>query len=486
MVAYTARKNPLAMPTGAPAPAPAYDVSADAYQPGAMRSAPNTPSPMAPSAGSPFTPPQGPPSNPLLAAAFDGFQRGFDPAGFEKRQATNKAAEGDKLKQTLALMQQQRALPEQQRGQWWQQNAPTISKIIGQDVSQMPLDVTKFTDQALDGQIAALSAQMGIGPVVSEAYTLAPGAQRYGADGRVVASNPGIEKTRAPIIIGNVAYDPETYQPVITGPEAAYTLSPDQVRMQGGQQIARGLSKPPESGINLTFGEGGAVSGLSIGGPSMSLGGTGTKGNEPAVIPGPNNEPRVALGEQALKSNKVYNSLQEYEAQNAVILEDVSRALGSASMWTTGLLGSALAAVPGTPQHDLANTLNTIKANIGFAKLEEMRLNSPTGGALGNVTERENTLLQSVLGAIEQSQSEKQFVYNLRRLETILADKEGRRRQAFARDYPDLAQFADFGRRTTTEVKRLSKDINQATAEYNALPSGASYIDDDGIQRTKK
>ena len=168
MVAYTARKNPLAMPTGAPAPAPTFDVSADAYQPGAMSAAPKTASPMAPSAGSPFTPPQGPPSNPLLAAAFDGFQRGFDPAGFDKRQATNKAAEGDKLKQTLALMQQQRALPETQRGQWWQQNAPTISKIIGQDVSQMPLDVTKFTDQALDGQIAALSAQAGISPEVAK------------------------------------------------------------------------------------------------------------------------------------------------------------------------------------------------------------------------------------------------------------------------------------------------------------------------------
>jgi hypothetical protein len=168
MVAYTARKNPLAMPTGAPAPAPAYDVSADAYKPGAMSAAPMTASPMAPSAGSPFSPPQGPPRNALLASALEGFQRGFDPAGFEKRETANKAAEGDKLKQTLALMQQQRALPEQQRGQWWQQNAPTISKIIGQDVSQVPVDVSKFTNEALDGQIAALSAQAGIGPVVPE------------------------------------------------------------------------------------------------------------------------------------------------------------------------------------------------------------------------------------------------------------------------------------------------------------------------------
>jgi len=168
MVAYTARKNPLAMPTGAPAPAPAFDVSADAYQPGAMSAAPMTASPMAPSAGSPFSPPQGPPRNALLASALDGFQRGFDPAGFEKRETANKAAEGDKLKQTLALMKQQRALPEARRGQWWQQNAPTISKIIGQDVSQMPVDVTKFTNDALDGQIAALSAQAGISPEVQE------------------------------------------------------------------------------------------------------------------------------------------------------------------------------------------------------------------------------------------------------------------------------------------------------------------------------
>jgi len=112
-----------------------------------------------------------PPKNALMqgiGAAIDGFQRGYDPKAWQAGKDEAKVAEGDKLKQTLALMQQQRALPEQQRGQWWQQNAPTISKIIGQDVSQMPLDVTKFSDQALDGQIAALSAQAGIGPVVPE------------------------------------------------------------------------------------------------------------------------------------------------------------------------------------------------------------------------------------------------------------------------------------------------------------------------------
>jgi hypothetical protein len=484
MVAYTARKNPLAMPTGAPAPAPAYDVSADAYQPGAMSAAPMTASPMTPSAGSPFSPPQGPPRNALLASALDSFQRGLDPAGFEKRETANKAAEGDKLKQTLALMQQQRALPEAQRGQWWQQNAPVISQIIGQDVSQMPLDVTKFTDQALDGQIAALSAQAGIGPVVPEPYTLAPGAQRYGADGRVVASNPGIEKTRAPIIIGNVAYDPETYQPVITGPEAAYTLSPDQVRMQGGQQIARGLSKPPENGINLTFGEGGAVSGLSIGGPSMGLGGTGTKGNEPAVVRSPQDGgPVVTPGEQQLRANKDWQRIKSGEGQSSIVLSSIGRAKQLVGPWTTGP-GAALKDFPvfgqSTDAGSLDNLLKTIKTNLGFDKLDEMRANSPTGAALGNVTEKELAFLQAVRGSMEQAQKPSDLLVVLDQVEDFVKQREANRKEAFAQDYPELAQFAGFAKRTAAEVKRIQGDD-----DFDALPSGAEFIGPDGIKRVK-
>ena len=433
-----------------------------------------------------------PPKNALLqgiGAAIDGFQRGYDPKAWQAGKDEAKTAEGDKLKQTLALMQQQRALPETQRGQWWQQNAPTISKIIGQDVSQMPLDVTKFTDQALDGQIAALSAQAGIGPVVPEAYTLASGAERRGANNEVVASNPIERAPKSPIIIGNVAYDPVTYEPIITGPEPAYTLSPDQVRMQGGEQIARGLSKPPTNGINLTFGEGGAVSGLSIGGPNMSLGGTGTKGKEPAVIAGPGGEPRVSPGQQQLTQNKDWQRIQSQQAQSNLVRGDVKKAIGLVKNETTGALASAkeLPFFGGSTESGrLANALATIKANVGFDNLQTMRDNSPTGGALGAVTEKEIAFLQAMQGSLEQSQTAADLKANLQRLDEFFAGREQRRQEAFAQDYPELAQFAGFAQRTAAEVKRLSKDINQAAAEYNALPSGARYIDDDGNERTKK
>ena len=66
--------------------------------------------------------------------------------------------------------------------------------------------------------------------------------------------------------------------------------------------------------------------------------------------------------------------------------------------------------------------LDTVEANIGFDKLQQMRAASPTGGALGQVSERENKLLQATYGSLSQSQSEEQFKRNLRRLRETYLD----------------------------------------------------------------
>lgn len=60
----------------------------------------------------------------------------------------------------------------------------------------------------------------------------------------------------------------------------------------------------------------------------------------------------------------------------------------------------AISIIPRTKAKDYAQRLDTLKANIGFGELQRMRDNSPTGGALGQVTERELNFLQSILGAI--------------------------------------------------------------------------------------
>jgi len=54
-----------------------------------------------------------------------------------------------------------------------------------------------------------------------------------------------------------------------------------------------------------------------------------------------------------------------------------------------------------TPASRLHDYLTTIRANLGFDKLTQMRAESKTGGALGQVSEMENKLLQAVNGALE-------------------------------------------------------------------------------------
>jgi hypothetical protein len=78
--------------------------------------------------------------------------------------------------------------------------------------------------------------------------------------------------------------------------------------------------------------------------------------------------------------------------------------------------------IPATQAHDLVKVIDTVKANVGFDKLQQMRAASPTGGALGQVSDFENRMLQSVLGNLETSQSQEQLLYNLRRLNDVYLD----------------------------------------------------------------
>jgi hypothetical protein len=82
----------------------------------------------------------------------------------------------------------------------------------------------------------------------------------------------------------------------------------------------------------------------------------------------------------------------------------------------TGFIGSAMSYVAGSPAHDVASMIEQVEANIGFDRLQKMRDESPTGGALGQVSEMELTLLKSSLASLRQSQSREQFMYNLQRV----------------------------------------------------------------------
>ena len=100
-------------------------------------------------------------------------------------------------------------------------------------------------------------------------------------------------------------------------------------------------------------------------------------------------------------------------------INDIEQTMRTAALPTTGFFGERLSNVGGTAANDIRASLDTVRANIGFDQLNQMRQASPTGGALGNVTERELNFLQAVLGSVDQSQTEAQFRQNLRRLRDV-------------------------------------------------------------------
>lgn len=128
---------------------------------------------------------------------------------------------------------------------------------------------------------------------------------------------------------------------------------------------------------------------------------------------------QTQLAEHKTVDGKIGTALQQIEANPG---------------WMTGFVGDLLKAAPGTPQYDLAQTLQTVKANIGFDTLANMRANSATGGALGQISNMEEQLLQAVNGSLEPGQSAAQLAVNLRDIRQRMADLTSAKQQAMLQD----------------------------------------------------
>jgi hypothetical protein len=115
--------------------------------------------------------------------------------------------------------------------------------------------------------------------------------------------------------------------------------------------------------------------------------------------------------------------------QTSVLLTNIDGAMALAEQpLTTGLTGAVAAALPGTPAYDLRAKVDTIKAIIGFQTLQEMRAASPTGAALGAITQQELQFLQATWGNLDPNQSYNAFVQQLNAARQITIDiVDGRR-----------------------------------------------------------
>lgn len=102
-------------------------------------------------------------------------------------------------------------------------------------------------------------------------------------------------------------------------------------------------------------------------------------------------------------------------AQN--VRSSIGRARGLVNPQSAGFGGARLRNIEGTDAYNLAAELETVKANLGFDRLQEMRDNSPTGGALGGIAIQELIALQSTVANLDPNQSPEQLIASLNRID---------------------------------------------------------------------
>ena len=209
---------------------------------------------------------------------------------------------------------------------------------------------------------------------------------------------------------GTTVYNPLTGQPEFTGPRQPDVLSPEEMAQQTE------LRRAGRSQTNITLPGAPRFGKIP---PGYMLIGEGEAARLVPIEGGPAAQ-EIAEAEEAREKGR-----QTKAVTGNIVIQDIDRVLSlmeTANIPVAGVVGGAAAQVPGTAAFDAARLLDTIRSNVGFDKLQAMRDASPTGGALGQVSEMENRLLQATLGNLSQSQSPEQFRRNLERVREVFLD----------------------------------------------------------------
>lgn len=162
---------------------------------------------------------------------------------------------------------------------------------------------------------------------------------------------------------------------------------------------------------------------------------------------------------------KQRNLLSQQEQEHELVTQEIDDAIRLADK--AAGLGTLLSGLPSTEFKTLNEKLKTIKANIGFSKLQKMRENSPTGGALGQVSEFENELLQATQGSLDQGLDPEVLKQNLKRIRDMHDEGMSTVRQAFRSDFADLIE--------PQEVEQLASELPDAST----LPEGTKATDEE-------
>lgn len=281
-----------------------------------------------------------------------------------------------------------------------------IAAMIGPDATEQQLAAARASPDAVTAALMRDMFPTQAERQAAEGFTLSQGQTRFDAQGNPIASG-GTEAPERKILKGADGYNyyqdtGERVLPGVVAEENGPMVTVNTGNMSDGRPI---VGTPPKDHEYVWDEETGQY--------------------RARVIPG-----SETAREQEVLNSKAFQSLQANQEQFDAIMGNIDAADELIGVFTAGA-GSYMEGIRGTPARDLAARLETVKANIGFDKLNEMRQTSPTGGALGQVTERELKFLQSVRGSLDAGQSPEQLRQTLSEIKASLQRLQEVREIAF-------------------------------------------------------
>lgn len=120
---------------------------------------------------------------------------------------------------------------------------------------------------------------------------------------------------------------------------------------------------------------------------------------------------------------KARASLESANAKSEIVLDQIAQARPLINNWSTGYGAVAFERLPASLARNLKARIDTIISNLGFDELQDMRTNSPTGGALGQVAVMELEMLQKTRVALDRARSPAEVKQALDELESFYRGK---------------------------------------------------------------
>lgn len=139
-------------------------------------------------------------------------------------------------------------------------------------------------------------------------------------------------------------------------------------------------------------------------------------GNGIAPMPGsPAADKAKAAADQAAAQTSAANVTSDTVIGAAQKARDLAQ-----NQWNVGLVGAAQGVIPTSGAAELRRQVAVLRSTASISALNQMRQQSPTGGALGSVTEKEERMLADASGAINPDADPADFLAQLDNYELTL------------------------------------------------------------------